>query len=154
MQIHTLSHKSMYVPCTHMHFLPSTHIDIHTFTDTLRYFKFSLTHAHTLFYTTTYIHTDTFFHSHMLTHQMFTSPLKFLTLMHQDADKHTGPEALALVPPPPLPGPALRFSALSGAHTHAKLAGRITDWQAGHNPDQAGPPQEKGREVPQPFSLW
>lgn len=41
---------------------------------------------------------------------------------------------------------------VSGAHTHAKLAGRVTDWQAGHHPGQAGPFQEKGRKEPQPPS--
>lgn len=38
---------------------------------------------------------------------------------------------------------------VSGAYTHAKLAGRVTDWQAGHHPGQAGPFQEKGRKEPQ-----
>lgn len=68
--------------------------------------------------------------------------------------KHAGPGSPGFgVTQPPCPCPELQLSVLSGAHTHAKLAGRVTDWQARHQANQAGHSQEQDREGSRPPSL-
>lgn len=127
-----------------------THIDIPTFTDTLEHFKAVGSHIHTLFYTTTYFHAHSDPADIYISAQLSHAPVPF-TLTHQDVDTNTWAQKIFFgVTQPPLPCPALQPSALSGAHAHAKLAGRVTDWQARHYADHAGPSQEKGREVSQP----
>ena len=121
----------------HTHFLPGIHVDIHTHRYTQTCHIHRLTH-----------HTHNYTFSHTLTHQLFAHPLKLshtpvpFTLTHQDADTNIQAQKSWLgVTQPPFPCPEWQTSVLSGAHTHAKLAGRVTDWQE-------LPPRRSGRDLP------
>ena len=141
----------------HTRFLPRTRTDIHTFRDTLRRFTFAGSHIHTLF---TQLHTFTdslsLIHTHTDTHAdpsgtcvstRALTPVPF-TLTHQDPDTNTrAQKSLPWCYPTSSPVPRVTAFNAEWCPHPAKLAGRVTDWQAGHHPDQARPSQEKGREM-------
>ena len=143
----------------HMYLLPAADTDIRAFTDTPRHSKFtgSHIHTHTFFNTSTCIHSLSQTHAEpsdiYISAQVFSYSCCLHTHNTMKQIQTHRLEILVGVTQPPLLCPELQASVLSGAHTHAKLAGRVTDWQAGHHPGQAGPSQEKGRKEPQPPSL-
>lgn len=133
----------------HAHFLPSTHKDIHNFTDTLRPFTFTGSHIHTLLYTTAHFHTQgPVRYSHV--HSSFLPPLFHSHSRTRMQTQICRPRKSWLwCYPTSLPMPRIA-AFLSGAHTHAKLAGRVTDWQARHQANQAGHSQKQDREGSRP----
>lgn len=156
-QIHTLSHKPMSVPCTSAHIF----FQVYTLTYILAqiYSDISNSQAHTHFYTSTYIHSD--FHKHMMTHQIFPYPLKFshtpvaFTLTHHDADTNTQAQKSLLWCYPTSP-PAPRVVAFSAewcphpcqagweGHTLAGGPPRRSDWALPRDGQGSAPAPQLG----------
>lgn len=142
---HTIHVCSMYL---HTRSLPSTHMDVHAFIGTQTLPIHRLTHSHT-FYTTTYIHTLSYAHTRGPIRCLCTHS-SFLLLLSARTHRGTNTQAQkSLLWCYPTSSPRPRAAALGAEWCPhpAKLAGRVTDWQAGHHPDLAGPSRDKGREM-------
>lgn len=136
------------------HILVHCHVYLHTFspkhthrhTQPHRYVQtiHRRTHSHTS------LHNYTFAHPTQGPTQAFSHSCSIHTHTPGCRHKHAGLGSPGFgVTQPPFPCPELQLSVLSGAHTHAKLAGRVTDWQARHQANQAGHSQKQDREVSQ-----
>lgn len=75
------------------------------------------------------------------------TPVPF-TLTHRDTDTNTrAQKSLLWCYPTSSTMPRVAAFCAEWCPHPAKLAGRLTDWQAGHHPDQARPSREKVREM-------
>lgn len=135
----------------HAPFLPGTHTDIHSLTAMLRHLPFTGSPIRSRLYTATHVHTRGAVVSHTSTPAFSHSCSSPSHTPGCGGHKHAGLGGPGFgVAQPPFPCPELRLSVLSGAHTHAKLAGRVTGWQARHRANQAGRSQEQDGVASQP----
>lgn len=144
---HTIHVCSMYLHTFSSEYTHG-HTRFHRYTQTLPIHR--LTHSHT-FYTTTYIHTLSYAHTRgpircLCTHSSFL-PLLFCLHAHTEVQNTQAQKSLLWCYPTSSPRPRAAALGAEWCPHPAKLAGRVTDWQAGHHPYLAGPSRDKGREM-------